>query len=77
VRGGKRPRRFHYLCTGPALDANLLTSDYKNPLPDSSGHDGPALLEAVAEVAYGGNPNDHGDGEVDEVAPQQEVLEAL
>jgi hypothetical protein len=38
VRGGERPRRFHYLCPGPALDANLLTSDYQDPLPDSAGH---------------------------------------
>ena len=38
MRGGERPRWFRYLC--PALQyANLLTSDYEDPLPDSAGHD--------------------------------------
>ena len=40
MRGGERPRWFHYLPPAPRRDANLLTSDWQEPLPNGAGCDG-------------------------------------
>jgi hypothetical protein len=39
VQGGERPQVVSLnLVSGSAQDANLLTSDYQDPLPNSAGH---------------------------------------
>jgi hypothetical protein len=39
VRGGERPQLVRpNRVSGSAQDANLLTSNYQKPLPDSAGH---------------------------------------
>ncbi len=51
MRGGERPQLVPLnLVSGSAQDANLLASDYQNPLQDSAGHDRTVRL-ASADIS--------------------------